>query len=157
MNTTQITRILSTCKLTKHCFRGVYSIDMIPSFVHKKPSSFIINTDPSYKPGTHWVAIHFPLRGPAEFFDSFGRAPFDKRFTKFILNNSDRYIYNSIELQHPYSLMCGKYCCLYLVDRCSDKTLKTFLNRFNKNMTKMNDQIVNLLFKKIFKKKKQQK
>lgn len=154
MNTLQITKVLSNNRLTRSSFRGVYAADMIPKRVYNKPASYVINTDPSYHPGTHWVAVHFPVRGAAEFFDSFGRAPFDKRFTKFLLNNSKTYIYNAVELQDRTSLMCGKYCCLYILGRCSGNTMKTFVNHFIKNMPKVNDRIANLSFNKLFIKKK---
>lgn len=161
MNTLEITRILSKNRSTKNCFRGVYSIDKIPNRVYKKPSSYVINTDPSYQPGTHWVAVYFPKerRSPAEFFDSFGRAPFNKRFITFLTNNSDRYIYNAKQLQNHYSLMCGKYCCLYLLDRCSGKKMKDFTNRFRENMssTLSNDKTVQFLFRKLFMNKKKKR
>lgn len=154
MNTLEIRRILSNNRLTKRCFRGVYSADMIPNRVNNKPASYVINTDPSYAPGTHWVAVHLPSRGPAEFFDSFGRAPFIKSFATFIANNSKGHIHNKVELQDRTSFMCGKYCCLYLLDRCSGKSMKHFVNRFIANMPEVNDRIANFLFKKQFKKKK---
>lgn len=161
MNNIEITKVLSKNRLTKNCFRGVFPIDRIPNRVYKKPASYVINTDPSYAPGTHWVAIHFPKgrRSPAEFFDSFGRAPFNKKFIEFLTNNSERYIYNVRELQNRFSLMCGKYCCLYLLDRCSGKKMKDFINRFKKNMssTLSNDRTVNFLFRKLFLKQKKKK
>lgn len=154
MNTAEIIKLLSNNNTTKNCFRGVYPIDTLPNRVYKKPASFVVNTDPSYLPGTHWVAVFFPVRGHAEFFDSFGRPPFDKRFKKFLSNNSTKYIYNRVKLQDNYSLMCGKYCCVYLSDRCSGNSMKSFVNRFINNMPQLNDQLVGFLFRTLFKKKK---
>lgn len=153
MNTSEITKILSGHRLTKRSFNGVFSLDMIPKYVQKKPASYVINTDPSYQPGTHWIAIYFPVRGPAEFFDSFGRAPFNKRFIKFMKDNSYRYIYNRREMQNSLSLLCGNYCCLYILDRCRGRSMNYFVNRFAKKMSQHNDQIARILFKKSFKKK----
>ena len=39
-----------------------------------KPHLLVCNTDPSDKPGQHWVCIHVE-DGHGEYFDSFGRRP----------------------------------------------------------------------------------
>ena len=39
------------------------------------PSSFVINLDPSYRPGSHWVAVYFDKNGVAEYFDSLAGYP----------------------------------------------------------------------------------
>ena len=52
MNSRQFCQILSGDKFTKLSFKGVYAIDgmkMIKAISY--PSSFVINLDPSYKPG----------------------------------------------------------------------------------------------------------
>ena len=55
-------------------FGGVFASDSLPlSF--EKPKNFIINLDPSYKAGSHWVAVKFDLNGKACFFNSFGVPP----------------------------------------------------------------------------------
>jgi hypothetical protein len=37
-------------------FKGTYPRDMLPKINHL-PSGIVINTDPSNKPGEHWVAM----------------------------------------------------------------------------------------------------
>ena len=72
MNSRQLHWILSGDKFTKQFFRGVYAIDEIKSIkTVSYPSSFVINLDPSYKPGSHWVAVYFDKNGVGEYFDSF--------------------------------------------------------------------------------------
>ena len=57
MNSRQLRWILSGDKFTKLSFRGVYAIDEIKSIkTVSYPSSFVINLDPSYELGSHWVA-----------------------------------------------------------------------------------------------------
>jgi len=51
-------------------FDGVFSIDNLPD----DPHLLVCNTDPSYKPGRHWIAIYIE-DGRGEFFDSFGHRP----------------------------------------------------------------------------------
>ena len=51
MNTEKIERMIR-----RHIrdFDGVFSVDRLPS----KPHLLVCNTDPSHRPGEHWVAIY---------------------------------------------------------------------------------------------------
>ena len=76
MNSRQLRWILSGDKFTKLSFKGVYAIDEMKLInTVPYPSSFVINLDPSYKPGSHWVAVYFDRNGEGEYFDSFSRYP----------------------------------------------------------------------------------
>jgi hypothetical protein len=57
--------------------------DELPAHVGVRPRTFIVNTDTCDRGGSHWVAFHFPLVGPAEFFDSLGNVAetYHRRFT----------------------------------------------------------------------------
>jgi len=48
----------------------VFSIDNLSD----DPHLLVCNTDPSYKPGSHWIAIYIE-DGRGKFFDSFGHRP----------------------------------------------------------------------------------
>ena len=67
------------------CLKGhpatVCCADELPAHVGVRPCTFIFNTDMCDRGGSHWVAFHFPLVGPAEFFDSLGNVspPFRQR------------------------------------------------------------------------------
>jgi len=76
MNTIEIEKLLSaTCK---YDFQGVYSIDTLPP----KPKLLVCNTDPSTKPGRHWISIYVSEDERGEYFDSFGRPP-SKHFVDY--------------------------------------------------------------------------
>ena len=76
MNSRQLRWILSGDKFTKLSFTGVYAINEIKSIkTVSYPSSFLINLDPSYQPGSHWVAVYFDKNGVGEYFDSFASYP----------------------------------------------------------------------------------
>ena len=66
------------------CFKGTFSCDAIPKIKYKQPIAIIINTDPSYKPGEHWVAL-FINNNIAEYFDSFGGKPIKEIYIFYIL------------------------------------------------------------------------
>ena len=76
MNSRQLRWILSGDKFTKLSFKGVYAIDEMKLIgTVSYPSSFVINLDPSYKPGSHWVAVYFDRNGIGEYFDLLAHYP----------------------------------------------------------------------------------
>ena len=76
MNSRQLRWILSGDKFTKLSFKGVYAIDEMKLIeTVSYPSSFVFNLHPSYKPGSHWVAVYFDRNGVGEYFDLFARYP----------------------------------------------------------------------------------
>lgn len=151
MDTVQIINFMKNNVATKKYFKGVFASDKLPVIKFKKPACFIVNTDPSTKPGMHWVAIFLPHRGFAEYFDSFGLRPKLKTILKCLSNNSNGYTYNKKHLQNIFSVVCGNYCCEYLLHRCQGKSRNIFLKKFNSD-TSNNDKIVvnqfNIHFKK---------
>lgn len=75
MNSINIINTLNSNKYTKYKFKGVFPSNKLPKTPVVKPSFYIANTDPSSKPGQHWVASYFPENKPAEFFCSAGQPP----------------------------------------------------------------------------------
>ena len=75
METSDIVRALSKDAYTRwlvcDVFDGVHAADQLHSPL-KHPTSMVVNTDPSWKQGRHWVAIYLPNSGSLEYFDSFG-------------------------------------------------------------------------------------
>ena len=75
---------------------------------------FIVNTDTCDRDGSHWVAFHFTLVGPAELFDWLGNAPktYHRRFA-----NGPQYYYCSSQIQPDDTDTCGLYCLYYFKRR----------------------------------------
>ena len=67
MNTFQITRGLEQDPITSKNFCGVFPSDTLPQSIERYPCGFVVNTDPSSEPGTHWVAFYFPSESKREF------------------------------------------------------------------------------------------
>lgn len=133
MNTDQIERALSSCK---PLFLGVYSSDRLPSKGH---GLFVSNTDPSYQPGTHWVAVYTDgVHG--EFFDSFGRPP-SSNFIDYLNRHCKYWIYNDRQIQSIVSHFCGHYCIYYCMLKCKGVDLRRIVNSFT-NDTGFNDVLV---------------
>ena len=107
--------ILSNDKVTSRTFKGVYALDEI---VHIKqnslPSAYVFNLDPSYKPGSHWVAVYIDRKGRPEYFDSFGRPP-PREIKDFLNTCAESWKHNHVPVQEFYFYDMWSICCvLYL-------------------------------------------
>lgn len=136
MDTLSIWKALSKEK----CFLGVYPCDLLPD-ITRTPAAVIINTDPSNKPGEHWVAVYFNENNEAEYFDSFGLPPLKKEILSFLNKFSVRWYYNPHNLQPFYSSTCGLYCIMFLRLRCRGYNFCTIIHLLTKNRH-VNDIIV---------------
>lgn len=127
------------------CYQGVYALNKIPK-LKKLPCAIIINTDPSSKPGQHWVSVMIDEEGNGEYFDSFGVQPYLKEIIHYLDNScSNGWCYNPIALQSTFSTTCGHYCVLYVMLRCLGYTYDEYINKFSCN-TLENDSIMIKIF-----------
>jgi hypothetical protein len=108
MNTEQLSQIMLSDKITSSRLGMVCASDELPSRV-PTGSIYIINTDPSWLPGQHWVAVNFETNGYAEYFDSFGKPPRQKVIEDFLNQNSTKWTSNMKRLQSIHSNACGHY------------------------------------------------
>jgi hypothetical protein len=136
MDTREIDRFVREDEMCRGIFQGVFSVDTLP----KKPRLLVCNTDPSYKPGTHWIAIFVDSNERGEYFDSFGRKP-SGVFEEYMNDNCIAWIYNTRQLQSVASSYCGYYCCLFCMFRCRGFSLTRIVNIFTRD-TGLNDSIV---------------
>lgn len=149
MNSMEINQLMNSNNLTKNMFKGVFASDQLPKKNVSKPSFYIVNTDPSYKSGQHWIAIYFPRNKPAEFFCPAGQPPI-KPFITFLNRNSKSYICNKKRIQSEFSTFCGYFCCIFIYIRCKNILFKNFLNFFDYSNLFLNDLLVLSMFKNIF-------
>ena len=65
MNTAQIAYALEHDAKTSKKFCGVFPSDKLPQTIDKYPCGLVANTDPSTKPGKHWISIYLssPRKG----------------------------------------------------------------------------------------------
>ena len=153
MDTVELTHILTSDQYMKKYFIGVYAANHVPSNVSKAPVCFIANTDPSWKPGCHWVAVYVDHENNAEFFDSYGRYPdiyhnkiygFLKRFENCKLNHT--------QLQSSFSSTCGQFCLYFLYWRCRGVSFERIMSGFDKSQD-TNDFLVTTFVNGLFDKK----
>ena len=120
----------------KRGFVGVFPISDLPINLLQKPCSLVINLDERWKIGSHWVSLFIPKRGPAFYFDSFGRPPPDKILTLIERNTRDGWTYNNNKIQGDLSTLCGHYCIAFVE---SLPNYKEFLRKFE-NCSVFNDE-----------------
>jgi hypothetical protein len=148
MDTYQIDQFLKSDKFAKKGFKGVIPINYLPLKYVDRPSSYIINTDNSNLPGEHWFALYIPLKGPIEYWDSYGLKPINNEIYKFIKMNKRPFIYNRFKIQSNNSMTCGQYSIFYIYLRSRNIKMKKITNFFIKNRS-INDKIIMKIFKKI--------
>jgi len=108
MNSDEIDRFL---RARVRDFDGVFSIDTLPD----DPRLLVCNTDPSNKPGRHWIAIYI-RDGRGEFLDSFGRRP-NIDFERYMNRHCVSWTFNDRQLQFIISNFCGYYCVYFCARR----------------------------------------
>ncbi|KAK3751007.1 hypothetical protein QZH41_020165 [Actinostola sp. cb2023] len=120
--------MVRTDRLLRPAFQGVFPADRLPT-THRSGTGLIVNTDPSDRPGMHWVAMYWDNEGRAEFFDSYGQTPqsYHPSWGDY-LGRGCRYSTRS--LQSPRTTVCGHYCLYYLTHRVRGRTLKEIVVTF---------------------------
>ena len=129
LNTTTIDRLMHslTAPFKRDIlYLGTFPLDQFPlaNFLNTAPFTFtnvpsqihacILNTDPSYMPGQHWVAFYLdPQRVPftVEFFDSYGHNPAEYGLelpSNLVIEQ------NILPLHGSESVVCGHYCMLFI-------------------------------------------
>jgi hypothetical protein len=102
--------------------RGVIAADEL-SYM-KTPGAYIINTDPSYRSGQHWIAVYIPEGGVnAEVFDPLGEHPFNYPFMREYWNRRKNFTFNTKRWQPSGTSTCGQICLFFLYHRCRGWTL----------------------------------
>ena len=112
MNEKDLLKLL--CKHMHGCHdHGVFACNNIRK--PRKPCAYILNTDPHYKKGQHWVAIYIDRSNTGYYFDSYGLPPIKKEFVNFLQKHCRRWEYNDVLLQDPGSEACGEFCLYFLI------------------------------------------
>ena len=128
LNTFQLKHALSESDKTRDFFEGVYPLDYLSEIEHA-PNMIIVNTDPSYKPGKHWL-LFYRDQDTYEMFDSLGRdiTVYPPEIAHFVNKFCSQLKYVSVRLQPINSSLCGHYCLYYAYHRCNGELMRDIIN-----------------------------
>ena len=97
---------------------GVFARDELPDVTSEiRPWCLILNTDPKYQPGIHWLALYAPKAKFIQLIDSFGFSPIN--FSLDLLHR----LHLGFPLTSPSTSVCGNYCIVYIYLHSRNKLL----------------------------------
>jgi len=133
---------------------GVYASDMLPTSLPQQSIAMVANTMPHTNSGEHWVVFYMDgSSGIIEYFDSFGRPPYQADFQKFLRRTCRRYVYNKQRLQGFTSTICGMYCLCFLYCRVHlNMSMCDFVQlfKYSNSADLENDFLLEVMFKSIY-------
>ena len=130
MNTKQLWCALTMNYYTNPHFDGIYSIDTLKN-IKEKPELIICNTDPSDKPGEHWVLFFFDNDGSVDFYNSLGRDInfYGSEFLDFVMKFATKNLKQCMVRTQPInSSLCGQYCLYYALAKCLSYSMKKIVS-----------------------------
>ena len=120
-------------------YRGTYSKDMLPKRINGNESVIVNLQDYFEGEGTHWVVIYNDNNGDSvEYFDSFGLKP-PIECINYMETSNKLIEYNSSQIQNIDSIMCGYYCCFYIIERYKSRQPIDILLDFNQKPSLCNE------------------
>jgi hypothetical protein len=128
-------------------FIGVFPRDLLP-VIKYLPVCLIINTDPHYKPGEHWVSVFINQYGVGIYFDSYGLRPLNKEIEIFLNKNCKSWTYNHVQLQGYRSYTCGEFCVIFSFLKILGYSLWDIIGLFTEEY-KTNDKIVEKIYENL--------
>lgn len=132
MDNNQITKILTSSKITSPKFLGCFPCDQLPDPNSIKfPASLIVNLDPHQFPGSHWIAIFvYGLDQKTIYFDSLS-LPINELVIKSFLNAFPGINFNQIPYQSLSSNSCGHFCICFVYFLSFGLTFTQFIDKLN--------------------------
>ena len=111
-------------------------LDEIPKQKVPKKTVYIVNTDPSYKKGQHWILICY--HDIPEYFDPLAHFPSPQMQERLFLKKSAFYR-NTQQVQPSFSVKCGEYCLFYTYYCARGYSMEKIMVKFYPSRLKFND------------------
>ncbi len=125
-------------KLLRRNIHGCHDIGVFPYNQIGKPSkrkrcAYVLNTDPHYKKGEHWVAVYIDKSRVRYYFDSYGLPPMKNECVDFLKRHCRRWVYNDVRLQDEGSKVCGQFCLYFLIHMSYGWTMDDIIDSLKNN------------------------
>ena len=99
-------------------FVGVFPLNRIPLMsTLKAGNTFIVNTQPDYLSGQHWIAVRV-AEYTIHIFDPLGSANYPHRLVSHLHRSMKKVVYDGRRIQHPSESNCGIHCLRWLRGMC---------------------------------------
>ncbi len=138
---TDIVKKIKNDKIAKKTFLGVYPRDLLPE-MKQRPASIIINTDPSYLPGRHWLAFYIDKNGVGFFFDSYGKSPAFYGLEHYLKKLTTTIVTNNQRLQGVNSSTCGLFSIYFILLKSRGFSMNQIVQIFSKKHFSFNDELI---------------
>lgn len=145
MDTTQLKKLMMSDPCIRPYAAGVHSADHLLGITPRYPSCMIANTDPSDKPGMHWVAFYYTHDHKCEFFDSHAMTPdvYHPDWVTWISQHATEWTSNKQNVQPWNTSTCGLHCLFFLYHRCLGLSFAELMAFYSDNL-QANDLMVEL-------------
>ena len=100
---------------TGFIFKGVYAINELSTIPMETPAGYVVNSNPRWLPGSHWMAVYTDAQGVGKFFDVFGLPPQVQELHD-ILNRRSPWTYSNKLHTSISAKACGQYCICFLLE-----------------------------------------
>ena len=128
MNTQEIELTAAQDPFARQIFAGCYPSDLLPKEL-KSEKFYVMNLDPHYRPGPHWIAvITSPYR--TYYFCPLGQPPKIPNVLESLFSRGFPVVFNDTQLQSYFSSACGYHILyvLFLISRSI--SFPDIINRF---------------------------
>lgn len=114
-------------------FLGAFPSNELPS-IKTYPSALVINIDPSWKAGSHWVACYLASKNHGQFYDPLGEKPIPS-IKKFLQRNCNKIQHLAFPVQSRLvtSIACGDHCVVFICLRHADVPLDSIIRIFSRD------------------------
>lgn len=128
---------------TSQTVDGVYSADLLPTYVNKFPAYWICNTAKHGEGGEHWFTLFFPSPNTrSEYFCSLGRKPSPSVVSALTANGDGQYRTNSEAYQVADSDVCGYYALWFGDMRSQEISFESCMSKLIAKDPAYNDLLV---------------
>ena len=117
-------------------YGGVIALDEIPKEKVLNQTVYIVNTDPSYKKGQHWILVWY--HAIPKYFDPLAHF-LPPQIQESLFLNGAAFYRSTHQVQPSSSLKCGEYCLFYAYYRARGCTMEEILQKFYPSRLKFND------------------
>jgi len=140
MNSDTLQDILEEA-LPEGVFQGVFPSNQLPLDRCPRPSAYMVNFDPHYMPGSHWVALYLDRASRGYYFCSQASEPTTcPEIYEFLISKTDLVLnWSQFCIQGPGSLTCGQYATFFLYHITRGVAFHDILGTFSAKNRSLND------------------